>query len=68
MILDSDSVIWMLRGDFSALKFARSFPAGQRLLSVISQLELLQGCRNRREQHALGGTPDGMVFRNRSAG
>ena len=53
MIFDSDIAIWMLRGHPSALKFARGFSPDQRLLSVISQLELLQGCRDQREQRAL---------------
>ena len=53
VIFDSDIAIWMLRGDPAALKFARGFSPDQRLLSVISQLELLQGCRDQREQRAL---------------
>lgn len=53
MIFDSDIAIWMLRGDASALKFARGISPDQRTLSVVSQLELLQGCRDRREQRAL---------------
>ena len=54
MIFDSDIAIWMLRGDTSALRFARDFSPDQRTLSVVSQLELLQGCRDQREQRALG--------------
>jgi predicted nucleic acid-binding protein len=53
MIFDSDIAIWMLRGDSSALEFARACPPDQRTLSVISHLELLQGCRDQREQQAL---------------
>jgi predicted nucleic acid-binding protein len=53
MIFDSDIAIWMLRGDTAAMKFAQAFSPEQRLLSVISQLELLQGCRHRREQRDL---------------
>ena len=53
MIFDTDIVIWMLRGDFSALNFAHGCSPEQRILSVISELELLQGCRDQREQRAL---------------
>ena len=52
MILDSDIVIWMLRGDSSALKFAKAYSPERRNISVVTQLELLQGCRDSREQRA----------------
>lgn len=53
MIFDTDIAIWMLRGEPSALAFASAVPPDKRLMSVVSQLELLQGCRDRREQRAL---------------
>jgi predicted nucleic acid-binding protein len=53
MIFDSDIAIWILRGDARAMKFAQGFSPEERLLSVVSHLELLQGCRHRREQQDL---------------
>lgn len=53
MIFDTDVAIWLLRGEPSALSFARATPPDRRLISVVSELELLEGCRNRREQHAV---------------
>ena len=53
MILDSDVVIWMLRGRSEALQFARGVEPGERNVSVVSYLELLRGCRDRREANSL---------------
>lgn len=49
MIFDSDIVIWMLRREPQALRFARTVDPGERYISVVSYLELLRGCRDRRE-------------------
>jgi predicted nucleic acid-binding protein len=53
LIFDTDVTIWILRGESRALDFARATPPERRLMSVVSQLELLEGCRNRREQRAV---------------
>lgn len=53
MILDSDVVIWMLRKNPKALRFARSLDASECNLSVVSYLEILRGCRDGEEVRAL---------------
>ncbi len=53
MIFDTDVTIWILRGEPRALDFARATPPDRRLMSVVSELELLEGCRNQREQRAV---------------
>lgn len=53
LIFDTDVAIWILRGAPSALTFARATPPERRLMSVVSKLELLERCRNRREQRAV---------------
>ncbi len=49
MIFDSDVIIWMLRGHPKAVRFARETDPAERNISVISYLEVLRGCRDRRE-------------------
>jgi predicted nucleic acid-binding protein len=53
LIFDTDVAIGMLKGAPSALSFARATAPDRRLMSVVSELELLQGCRNQREQQAV---------------
>jgi len=53
LIFDSDVVIWMLRRREKALRFARAVDLGERTVSVVSYLEILRGCRDRREADAL---------------
>ena len=53
MIFDSDVVIWMLRGHPKAVRFARTIDPAERNVSVVSYLEVLRGCRNRREANDL---------------
>ena len=49
MIFDSDVVIWMLRRHPKAIRFARAVDPAERNVSVVSYLEVLRGCRDRRE-------------------
>jgi predicted nucleic acid-binding protein len=47
MIFDTDVLIWFLRGDSSAARLIES--QAERAVSIISQMELLQGVRSREE-------------------
>jgi predicted nucleic acid-binding protein len=47
MLFDTDILIWYLRGNPKAAKAMEQ--AGQRAVSVVSYMELLQGARNKNE-------------------
>lgn len=53
LIFDTDVAIWMLRRHPEAVQLARSFAQSERLLCVISYLELLRGCRDAHELKGL---------------
>jgi len=51
MIYDTDVLVWLLRGnDAAAAEVGR---ADERLLSIISYMELIQGARNQNESRAV---------------
>lgn len=47
MLVDTDVLIWYLRGHEGAARFLDSLPAVE--LSAVTYMELVQGCRNRQE-------------------
>ena len=47
MLFDTDILIWYFRGNLKAAKALEQ--AGQRAVSVVSYMELLQGARNKNE-------------------
>jgi predicted nucleic acid-binding protein len=47
MLVDTDVLIWYLRGHAGAARFLASLGAFK--LSAVSYMELVQGCRNRQE-------------------
>ena len=49
MILDTNIIVWVLRGQPDAIAFVDHLPLAERNLSSISHLELLRGCRNKLE-------------------
>lgn len=49
MIFDTDITVWMLRRYGPALRFAEGIEPAQRSISAISHIELLYGCRDRKE-------------------
>ena len=49
MIIDSDVLIWYLRGNQSAKSLLESIWFADRHLSVLSIMELYQGARNKKE-------------------
>ena len=51
MLVDSDVLIWYLRGRPKAAQFLDALPALQ--LSAVSYIELVQGMRNKRELETL---------------
>jgi len=51
MLVDTDVVIWYLRGHDAAARLLDSFPDLR--LSAITWMELVQGCRNRLELQRL---------------
>ncbi len=51
MLVDSDVLIWYLRGNPKAAQCLDALPAIQ--LSAVSYIELVQGMRNKRELEAL---------------
>ena len=50
-LVDSDILIWVMRGDLRAKVFLESLPTIA--MSVVNHIELIQGMRNRRELKAL---------------
>ena len=51
MLVDSDVLIWYLRGRPNAAQFLDALPAPQ--LSAVSYMEIVQGMRNKRELETL---------------
>lgn len=51
MLFDTDVIIWCLRGNAKAAKAIDSAP--ERVISIISYMELLQGVRDKREMKSL---------------
>ncbi len=49
VIFDTDVLIWYFRGNEKAHRFIARFPHANRALSSLALMELLQGCRSRRE-------------------
>ena len=49
MIVDSDILIWYLRGNQRAKSFLESLSFADRQLSILSVMELYQGARNKKE-------------------
>lgn len=49
VIVDTDVLIWYLRGSDKARRFLQLMPYRQRALSSLTFMELLQGCRNQDE-------------------
>ncbi len=49
VIFDSDILVWVLRRHLGAIDFVERVPIGDRKISAISYLEILQGCRDREE-------------------
>ena len=47
MLVDSDVLIWYLRGHAKAAQFLNDLPTLR--LSVVTYMELVQGCRNKEE-------------------
>ncbi len=51
MLVDTDVLIWCLRGNLKAVAAMEGLP--RRKISVITRMELMQGCRDKREHHLL---------------
>lgn len=51
MLVDTDVLIWYLRGHEGAARFLEGLP--DLALSVVTYMELVQGCRNRQELERL---------------
>ena len=49
MILDTDVLIWYFRGNQKASRFISDIPFGERRVSSLCVMELVQGCRDRQE-------------------
>jgi predicted nucleic acid-binding protein len=49
VIFDTDVLIWYLRGHEKARRFINDVAHERRMLSSLTVMELLQGCRNRQE-------------------
>lgn len=60
MLIDTDVLIWLARGNANASRLINSL--GDWAISSVSYMEMLQGCRNKTEQKALHkafkSTPD----------
>ncbi len=52
MIFDTDVLIWFLKGNPKAAKVIQN--ANARAISAVTQMELLQGARNKTEQKEIG--------------
>lgn len=46
MIVDTDVLIWYFRGDDAARRFLSRIPFPERVVSALTVMELLQGCRD----------------------
>jgi predicted nucleic acid-binding protein len=51
MLIDTDVLIWCLRGNARAVAAVEQLPT--RKISVITRMELMQGCRDKNEHHLL---------------
>lgn len=51
MLIDTDVLIWCLRGNARAVAVIEIEP--QRKISVITRMELMQGCRDKKEHRLL---------------
>lgn len=51
MLVDTDVLIWCLRGNSKAVATVERIP--RRKISVITRMELMQGCRDKKEHHLL---------------
>jgi predicted nucleic acid-binding protein len=49
IIFDTDILVWYLRGHEKARRFIEDVAHERRMLSSLTFMELLQGCRNRQE-------------------
>lgn len=49
MIVDTDILIWYFRGDETARRFLAGVPFPERMVSALTVMELVQGCRDQRE-------------------
>ncbi|GHS88285.1 ribonuclease VapC [Synergistales bacterium] len=49
MVIDTDVLIWFFRGNLNAVSALDEIPVGERFISVITYMELLQGMRNKTE-------------------
>jgi tRNA(fMet)-specific endonuclease VapC len=47
LILDTNIIVWVLRGHPRAIAFVDHLPLAERNLSSVSHLELLRGCRDK---------------------
>ena len=47
MILDTNIIVWVLRGHPRAIAFVDRLPLAERNFSSVSHLELLRGCRDK---------------------
>ena len=61
MLVDTDVLIWVLRGNAKAARAVDAAP--QRAVSVINYIELLQGARDKREVKAIKSFLADMQFR-----
>ena len=50
-MVDTDVLIWCLRGNSKAVAVVEKLP--RRKISVITRMELMQGCRDKKEHHLL---------------
>jgi len=53
MIFDTDVLIWYFRGDQKARELISGIPYGDRRVSSLCIMELVQGCRDRQELRAV---------------
>lgn len=60
MIVDTDVLIWLLRGDANAARVVDAAP--KRSISVVTYMELLQGARDKRELRAIKDSLVGLQF------
>lgn len=51
MLVDTDVLVWCLRGNSKAVATVERLP--RRRISVITRMELMQGCRDKKEHHLL---------------
>jgi len=55
VIFDTDVLVWYLRGYEKVRRFIEDVAHHQRVLSSLTFMELLQGCRNQQEAHEVKG-------------